>query len=145
MSHTFHFLDDVATADLAFDASGDSPQELFQAATDALLEALADPQTVRSTWQQTIEREDEDPAALLFDWLSDVVYWKDAAGVVFSKAHITLIHRPDGSWILNGLLHGEPVDGSTQALRADVKGVTKHLYRLCQEGGGWTVRVVLDV
>ncbi len=145
MSHTFHFLDDIATADLAFDASGDSPQELFQAATDALIEALADPQTVRSPWQQTIEREDEDPAALLFDWLSDVVYWKDAAGVVFSKAHVTLIHRPDGSWKLNGLLSGEPVNGSTQALRADVKGVTKHLYRLYQEGGGWTVRIVLDV
>jgi SHS2 domain-containing protein len=145
MSYTFHFLDDIATADLAFDADGDSLQDLFQGATNALIEALADPETVGSTWQHTIEREDEDPAALLFDWLSDLVYWKDAAGVVFSNAQVTLIHRPDGFWNLNGVLSGEPVNGSTQALRADVKGVTKHLYRLYQEGGRWIVRVVLDV
>jgi len=145
MSHEFHFLDDVATADLAFDAVGDSLQDLFQGATNALIETLADPQTVRSSWQQTIVRADEDPAALLFDWLSDLVYWKDAAGVVFSKAHVALTHRPDGAWSLKGLLSGEPVNGSTQMLRADVKGVTKHLYRLGQERGRWTVRVVLDV
>ena len=144
MSHTFHFLDDIATADLAFDAFGDSLQELFQGATCAVIEALADPTTVGSTWRQAIERTDENPAELLFDWLSDLVYWKDAAGVVFSTARVTLIHRCDG-WKLNGLLHGETVNGSTQALRADVKGVTKHLYCLLQKEGGWTVRVVLDV
>ena len=88
MSHEFHFLDDVATADLAFDAVGDSLQELFQGATCALIEVLADPITVGSTWRQTIERTDEDPAELLFDWLSDLVYWKDAAGIVFSKAPV---------------------------------------------------------
>lgn len=145
MSHAFHFLDDVATADLAFDASGDSLQELFQGATCAVMEALADPLTVGSTWRRTIERTDEDPAELLFDWLSDLAYWKDAAGVVFNSAHIVLIQLPDGFWKLNGLLWGEPVNGLTQALRADVKGVTKHLYRLGQQGGRWIVRVVLDV
>jgi SHS2 domain-containing protein len=145
MSYSFHFLDDVATADLAFDAFGDSLQELFQAATCAVMEALVDPTTVGSTWQQTIEQTSEDPAELLFDWLSDLVYWKDAAGVVYGKADIVLTRQSDGTWKLNGQLYGAPVDGSAQALRADVKGVTKHLYRLAQEDGRWTVRVVLDV
>lgn len=145
MSHAFHFLDDVATADLAFDASGDSLQELFQAAACAVIEALADPITVGTTWRQTIERIDEDPAELLFDWLSDLVYWKDAAGVVFNRSNLTLTRQNSGCWKLTGLLYGEPVNGSTQALRADVKGVTKHLYRLGQQGGRWTLRVVLDV
>jgi SHS2 domain-containing protein len=145
MSHGFHFLDDVATADLAFDASGDSLQELFQGATCAVIEALADPTTVGSTWRQTIERSDENPAELLFDWLSDLVYWKDAAGVVFNRSELTLIRQDQGGWKLTGLLFGEPVNGSAQTLRADVKGVTKHLYRLEQSGGQWIVRVVLDV
>jgi SHS2 domain-containing protein len=144
MSHSFHFLDDIATADLAFDASGDSLQELFQGATAAVIEASADPITVGSTWRQTIERTNEDPAELLFDWLSDLVYWKDAAGVVFSRSELTLTRR-DRCWNLTGVLHGEPVNGSVQTLRADVKGVTKHLYRLGQKEGQWTVRVVLDV
>ena len=98
MSHGFHFLDDVATADLAFDASGDSLQELFQGATCAVIEALADPTTVGSTWRQTIERSDENPAELLFDWLSDLVYWKDAAGVVFNRQEqASLLFQPERS------------------------------------------------
>lgn len=145
MSHSFHFLDDIATADLAFDASGDSLQELFQGATSAVIEASADPTTVGSTWRQAIERADEDPAELLFDWLSDLVYWKDAAGVVFSRSELMLTRQNHGCWNLTGVLYGEPVDGLVQTLRADVKGVTKHLYRLGQKEGQWTVRVVLDV
>ena len=145
MSASFHFLDDVATADLAFDASGDSLQELFQAATGAVLEALADPMTVESTWQQTIERTDEDLAELLFDWLSDLVYWKDAAGVVFSRSELTLSPQGNDGWTLKGVLYGEPVNGSRQTLRADIKGVTKHLYRVVKDGERWTTRVVLDV
>ncbi len=145
MPHTFQFLDDIAIADLAFDACGDSLQDVFQGATNAVIEALANPETIGSTWQQAIDREDEDPDALLFDWLSDLVYWKDAACVVFSKSDVRLTQQEDGLWKLNALLYGEPVNVSTQELRADVKGVTKHLYRLAGEGGRWTVRVVLDV
>lgn len=145
MAYTFHFLEGIATADLAFDATGDSLEEVFQGATDALIDAMADPQTVGAVWQQSIERSDENPDALLFDWLSDLVYWKDAAGIVFSKASLTLHHHDQGVWKLDGVLYGAPVDGTRQDLRDDVKGVTKHLYRLTQQGGQWTVRVVLDV
>ncbi len=145
MGHSFHFLDDVATADLAFDAVGDSLEDLFRGAANAVIEALADPTTVGCTWQQTIERTDEDSAELLFDWLSDLVYWKDAAGVVFSRSDLTLTRQGKNRWYLTGVLYGEPVNGSTQTLRADVKGITKHLYCLLQKEGQWTVRVVLDV
>jgi SHS2 domain-containing protein len=145
MANSYHFLDDVALADMAFDATGDTLEALFQAATSALLEALANPTTIGSTWTQPIERTDEDPSALLFDWLSDMVYWKDAAGVVFSKADIRLARETSGLWKLNALLSGAPVDPATQELRNDVKGVTKHLYRVGEQNGHWAARVVLDV
>ncbi len=144
MSHSFHFLDDIATADLAFEAVGDSLQDLFQGATNALIETLADPATVDSIWRQGVERTDLDPAELLFDWLSDVVYWKDAAGVVFHDTELTVVH--DGHiWKLTATLHGAPVDHTTQSLRNDVKGITKHLYDVKQDGAHWRARVVVDV
>jgi SHS2 domain-containing protein len=144
MPASFQFLEDVALADLAFDAEGDSVQEVFEAASNAVMEAMADPQTVGATWERRIEHVEHDLAALLFDWLSDFVYWKDAAGVVFSRASISLT-REGGQWTLAGTLIGEPVNQATQVLRNDVKGVTKHLYRLHQDNGRWRVRVVLDV
>lgn len=144
MPASFQFLDDVALADLAFDAEGDSVQEVFEAASNAVIEAMADPKTVGATWERRVEHTGADLAELLFDWLSDFVYWKDAAGVVFSRAEVSLIRKGD-EWKLVGRLIGEPVNQATQTLRNDVKGVTKHLYRLHQDDGRWRVRVVLDV
>ncbi len=144
MAHAFHFLDDVALADIAFDAVGDSLEELFRGATDAVIEAMADPATIGTRWQRAVHREEADPAALLFDWLSELVYWKDAAGVVFHEAPLTL-SRHGQVWRLDATVVGAPVDATTQELKADVKGVTKHLYALTQRDGQWTVRVVLDV
>ncbi|MDF0643721.1 MAG: archease [Nitrospira sp.] len=144
MTFSFRFLDDVALADMAFEADGDSVEALFAGATRALLTTLADPATVGSSWERAIERRDADLPQLLFDWLSDIVYWKDAAGVVFHDAPLALA-REEEQWVLKARLIGAPVDRETQELHNDVKGVTKHLYALRQVHGHWTVRVVLDV
>ena len=144
MAWSFRFLEEIALADIAFDAEGESIEEVFRGATQALLQSMATLSTVAETWERTIVRNDVDPSALLFDWLSEVVYWKDAAGVVFREAPLTLTqeHRV---WLLRARLIGAPVDQDTQELHADVKGVTKHLYELKQTSDRWQARVVLDV
>jgi SHS2 domain-containing protein len=144
MAWTFRFLEDIALADIAFEAEGESVEEVFRGATQALLESMANPTTVTEGWERTIERNDVDPSVLLFDWLSEVVYWKDAAGVVYRAAPLTLTREGD-VWLLRARLIGAPVDQQTQELHADVKGVTKHLYRLSQDTGRWKALVVLDI
>jgi SHS2 domain-containing protein len=144
MAHSFRFLDDIAVADVAFEAEGDSVEELFRAATEALLEMLADPLTVAVTWERQIEHVCGDLDELLFEWLSDLVYWKDAAGVVFHDADLSVIQK-SATWTLAAVLRGAPVDQATQTLHNDVKGVTKHLYEVKQQGMHWYARVVVDV
>ncbi len=146
MPGTFRFLDDIAMADMAFEAEGDSLPALFEGATDALLHSLADPATIASTWRRTVDLVEPDIETLLFEWLSRLVYLKDAEGVVFHQASMTLTEESDSSgWHLHGEVTGAPVDPPTQDLRSDVKGVTKHLYAVTQTGQTWTARVVLDV
>ena len=128
MPGSFRFLDDIALADMAFDAEGESLPALFEAATQALIESLADPVTIAETWRHSVDMEEADIETLLFEWLGRLVYLKDAQGVVF-HAELT----------------GAPVDPATQDLRSDVKGVTKHLYAVTLEGISWKARVVLDV
>jgi len=144
MAWTFRILEEIALADIAFEAEGESVEEVYRGATQALLESMANLATVPGSWERAIERSDMDPSTLLFDWLSEVVYWKDAAGVVFREAPLTLTLEGD-AWLLRARLIGAPVDQQVQELHADVKGVTKHLYELKHTGGCWKVRVVLDV
>jgi SHS2 domain-containing protein len=144
MAWSFRFLEEIALADIAFEAEGESVEEVFRGATQALLESMANPSTVSEDWERAIERSDVDPSALLFEWLSEMVYWKDAAGVVYREASLTLTQEGE-VWLLQARLIGAPVDYQTQELHADVKGVTKHLYELTQTGDSWKARVVLDV
>jgi SHS2 domain-containing protein len=144
MAWTIRFLEDIALADLAFEATGESLEEVFRGATQALLESMANPATVSGGWERVIERSDVEQSALLFDWLSEMVYWKDAAGVVFREAPLTLIREGD-VLLLRARLIGAPIDRHTQELRNDVKGVTKHLYEVKESEGQWRAKVVLDV
>jgi len=146
MPGSFRFLDDVAVADAAFEACGDSPSELLAAAARALIETMVNPDTVSVEWRRAIVLEEADLADLLFEWLSRIVYEKDAAGVVFHDATATVTQdQPGGSWRLAGEMSGAPVDPQRQELHADVKAITKHLYDVREQDGRWKARVVIDV
>src|SRR6476660_7951159 len=80
MPPSFRILEDIAVADVAFEAIGDTPSELFVAAAQAVMEMLANPMTISKIWYRTIDLEDEQFADLLCDWLSEMVYLKDAEG-----------------------------------------------------------------
>ena len=146
MTARFRFLDDVALADAAFEATGESPSELFQAASQALIETMVAPQSVAPVWSQIFEKTDEDLPSLLFDWLGEIVYLKDAQALVF-RSVLTSVHKDEegNKWTLEATLVGEEIDQAKHELRNDVKAVTKHLYDVKQQGSQWIARVVLDL
>jgi SHS2 domain-containing protein len=86
MTSSFRFLEDIALADSAFEARGGTPSELFAASARAVIETLADTRTVAPALTRTIIRSSPQLPDLLFDWLSDIVYLKDAEGLVFREA-----------------------------------------------------------
>ncbi len=110
MASSFRFLEDVALADTAFEATGDSLSELFTAAAGAVIETMVHRSSVGSSFERDVEHTEEDPASLLFDWLSDLVYLKDAEGVLFHAALATVTREaPSGRWRLHARLIGEPI------------------------------------
>jgi len=146
MSKAVRFLEDMVLADVAFEASGDSLEEVFDAATQATIEVMADPKTVSSDWHHEVDLSEEDIAALLFEWLSHLVFLKDAKSVVFQKAPLKVyFDQQRKRWSLHGAIIGEFINQSTQTLRGDIKAVTKHQYSLREENGRWVARIVLDL
>jgi SHS2 domain-containing protein len=144
MPAQFWFLDDVALADSAFEATGESPSELLLAAANAVIETMVNPDTVNPARSWKVERGEDSLEALLFEWLSHIVYLKDAESILFRDAEAHVTHSSSG-WELKGRLRGEPIDASRHELHADVKAVTKHLYNVRHADGRWLARVVLDI
>lgn len=146
MTSTFRFLEDIALADSAFEARGDTPSGLFTAAAQAVIETMVDPQTVAPTLTKSITRHGPSLEDLLFDWLADIVYLKDAEGLVFRDAACRVDKDgARGDWQMNAVLTGEPINPGRHELRADVKAITKHRYEVRQDGSGWIATVVMDI
>ncbi len=136
------FLDHIAIADTAFEARGETPEELLLAAADALIETIADPTTVQPRRECHIQLSASDFPELLFLWLSELVFLKDAEAMVFCDADVTV--REGTSWELSGHVRGDSVQDD-HLLGSDVKAVTKHMYDVSHDGNEWVARVVLDI
>jgi len=144
MSQAYTFLEDTAIADMAFEATGDTPAELFQAAGQALFEGMADTRRIRPKVQKEIRLQHEQIDQLLYDWLSELIYLKDAERLLFREFSVQL--KQNGEWSLSSTVRGEPIDPKRHGLRADAKAVTYHQFEVVRtETGGWKARVVVDI
>jgi SHS2 domain-containing protein len=144
MSQGYTFLEDMVISDMAFEATGDTPAELFQAAALALFEGMADTHRLRPRVQKNIMLRNEKIDQLLYDWLSELIYLKDAEGLLFREFKVELTQNSD--WNLTATVRGEPIDPKRHGLRADAKAVTYHQFEVVQtETGGWKARVVVDI
>ena len=111
-----------------------------------IIETMADPETVSSDWTHEVEIHEEDISSLLFEWLSQLVFFKDARGVVFQHAPLAVWYDQEKKrWTLHGTIIGERIKPSRQTLRSDIKAVTKHQFSFTEKEGKWVARVVLDL
>jgi SHS2 domain-containing protein len=144
MSQGYTFLEDMVISDMAFEATGDTPAELFQAAALALFEGMADTHRLRPKIQKNIRLRHAQLDQLMYDWLSELIFLKDKEGLLFKEFTVQLEHNTE--WNLTAVVRGEPIDPKRHGLRADAKAVTYHQFEVAQtEAGGWKARVVVDI
>ncbi len=140
---SYRYLENIATADAAFEAEGRTLEELFREAAVATFEVMVDTKTVMPRISKEILLKNETVDGLLFDWLSELVYLKDADAVLFCRFDIN-ISRND-SCELKARVSGDSIDQEKQMLRSDVKAVTFHMFQVKKGEKSWTARVILDI
>lgn len=140
----YKFLEDIATADVAFEAEGKTLEELFSSAAVALEEVQVSTPGVGERLSETIKLENENRDHLLFDFLNELVFLKDAKQLVFSDFDIRIQQYKD-TWRLEATAKGEKLDPQRHELRTDVKAVTKHKFGIKKTAGGYKATIVLDV
>ncbi|MFH1570983.1 MAG: archease [Gemmatimonadota bacterium] len=145
----FEYLDDVAIADVAFRAWGADLAGAFAAAARATVSVmLEDLASLEARCERRVDLEADQLDLLLFDFLSELVYYKDADGLLLLPRRVE-VQEPgaaaDRRWRVRAVLAGERVDRSRHAVLVDVKAVTLHRLSLRQEPGRWVAEVVLDI
>jgi SHS2 domain-containing protein len=94
-----------------------------------------------------IELSDDKIDMLLFDFLQELIYFKDARRLLL-RARETQIDHKSGGYFLTATVAGEELDDTRHQQRADVKAVTLHGFSVEKRGppeAGWRARVLLDI
>jgi SHS2 domain-containing protein len=142
----YRFLSNIALADIAFVARGDSLPSMFESAARALTEVMVDRKTVVGRVRQRIELRSPTVDRLLYDFLTELIVIKDVDSLLFKDYKVTVVSGREQR--LTCEMRGGEIDRERNALRNDVKAVTMHMFgvkRAEWKGGRWEATVVLDI
>ena len=117
----FYFLEDEATADVAFIANGQSEQEAFANACNALTAVITDATLVNIVEQRQISLTAEDLPGLLYDLLDHLLFLFDTEDLLFIDNQISLNME---TITLQWTGKGEPYQEDKHTIHTHVKAVT---------------------
>ncbi len=137
----FRFLEH--TADSRFEAYGKDLGELFANAALALQEIQVETATVAARERRTVTLENDGVEMLLFDFLQELIFIKDAELLLFSAFDVAITRN--SSYRLDAACSGETIDPKKHTLRVDAKAITLHQFEVKQENGQWVARVIVDI
>ncbi|MBI4044171.1 MAG: archease [Candidatus Diapherotrites archaeon] len=142
----YRFLEDIAIADVAFEAFGKTAGELFENAALALFEVMADTKKLKAKEKLKVELGPKSLEGLLYSWLSELVFLKDTRETVFKKASVKITGK-NGEFFLSAQVSGQKISelSGKEIAATDVKAITKHLFSLKKEKGKFKALVVPDI
>ena len=141
----YHYLEEIGTADIAFEATGRDLPELFRDAADATMNVMIDNiDAIQPVETRQIELSNDKLDMLLFDFLQELIFLKDAERLLLRMREVEIAER-DENYFVQAMAEGEPLDTERHYQRADVKAVTLHNFSIEQTDGGWKARVLLDI
>ena len=131
------------TADVLFVARADTLPQLFEQCAFAVEETMVEVTKVQPKKKIKILAESKDVEGLLYDFLEELVFFKDYKQLLFSKFEI-IITEKEGGYDLICQAYGEKLDVVRHDPRVDVKAVTMHDLRIWNDKG-YHARIILDI
>lgn len=141
----YRFIAEIATADVAFEAWGATPEETFVSAADATMNVMVDDiDSIVLRESRAIVLEAGALDMLLFELLQELIYFKDAEELLLRIRSLN-IEEAEGTFRLAADARGERIDRERHPLNVDVKAVTLHRFAVERTSAGWRAAVILDI
>ena len=132
------------TADVFFVAKADTLPALFNECALAVEETMVDVAKVKMVDTVKILGESATVESLLFDFLDELLFFKDYRQLVFSKFEIE-IQEKEKKFSLVCSAQGEKIDFSRHDPKVDVKAITMHEFKVEKVKDGWKAQVLIDI
>ncbi|HUH11636.1 MAG TPA: archease [Longimicrobiales bacterium] len=127
------------TADVGVDVAAPTLPELYARAAAGMTALLyGGPPEVTEEEPRTVEVRAPHGAALLREWLRELLYLQEVEGFVFAGAELDTLTGER----LSGRVRGGAVAAAPER---EIKGVTLHGLVVERCGAGWHARVIFDV
>ena len=139
----YKILEDVAIADIAYEAYGKDIEELFENAAFAIFELSADIETFDAKKKLEFKLESSRMDNLLYDFLSEIIFLKDSKYMIFKKIKVSINKGKTCS--LNAVMWGDKINPKKQGLKNDIKAITLHMFELKKEKNGYEATIVVDI
>jgi len=136
-------LEDIAIADIAFEATGKTMEEVFESCADAFSDISANVKKIQPKIKKEIKVEGETIEELLYNFLSELIYLKDVEQLLFAKYEVKIKRTKNYELIVTA--YGQNLNEIKKELRNDVKATTMHMFEVKQTEKGWRAQVVLDI
>jgi len=141
---THKFIEEFATADIAFEASGKDLNELFKSSAEALFEILSNVKKVNKTITRKIGLKNKVIENLLYDFLSEILYIKDLDFMIFSNCNLKIKESKSG-YELDAVVYGEKINPKKHELHSDAKAITLHQFSIDKTKNGYKAFVIVDI
>jgi len=141
----YRFLEGLTMADIAFEATGNTLEEMFISAANAMTSTqLQDVRELKADTLKEFTLMAGEPERLLHDFLQELIFLKDAELLLFRDYDLKISKSGEGLE-LNARLKGERIDPKRHHLLVDVKAVSWHKFMVGKAGGIWKAVVIIDV
>lgn len=131
------------TADLGIRVRASTFNELLAEAARALFSVIvANPADVQSLQEVTfhVEGSGEEREYLLFDWLSELLYNYETERLLFCDFAVIA-----GTDRIDAVCRGEMADPARHQMDHEVKAITYHGLKVCQEDNSWLAEFIVDI
>mgnify|MGYP002639914292 CR=1 FL=1 len=132
------------TADILFLAEASTLGELFEQCGMAVEESQIELDKVSQDVEKEIKGENKKLDYLLFDFLDDLLFFKDTEQLIFSKFKIK-VEKVDDKFVMNCKAFGEKINPQKHEQKVDVKAITMHMFEVKKEKDLWKAKVLIDI
>ncbi len=140
------FIYEDHTADVQARCWGKSLEEAYNQTAYSLMATITpNLNKISSKVEKKIKIEAEDKEALLFDFLSELLYIFDVDELVFNTIKVQIIKESEDLYVLNALLSGEKFDISKHEIGVEVKAITYSFMEIAESKNRVEISIVFDI